>query len=600
MKQYSSEISVQYLVALLKEHGIKRVIASPGTTALSFVASLQYDPYFEMYSCVDERSAAYMAVGMAAETNEPVVITCTGATASRNYLPALTEAYYRKLPILAVTGTQYEGRIGDLHSQLIDRSSLQKDVAVYSVHIPGLVETSSFEEKRHIQADINRALTALTRRGGGPVHINLQTLYSRDFSVSKLPEVKTIKRMSYATIDSFPEMTDGRIGIFVGSHNTFSKELTEAIDKFCASRNAVVFCDHTSGYYGKYKVNFSLVAVQATYTSPLCHLDLCIHIGEISAEYGSVGMPKKEVWRVSDDGEIRDQFNTLTYLFEMTESDFFNYYTLRDVKEQRGYLDACNEEYQRIFNKIPELPFTNVWVASQIAHQLPDGSVLHLGILNSTRSWNLFKLPINITSYANVGGFGIDGGVSSLIGASLIHKDKLYFGVIGDLAFFYDMNSLGNRHVGNNVRLLIVNNGRGTEFRNFYHVGSTFGDDADPFIAAAGHFGNQSRKLVKHFAEDLGYEYISANNKEEFLKVYERFIDPKIGDKPIVFEIFTDSSEESNALKTIWNIETTRTGALKNELKKKAIKLYQTETGATIMRLVGKNGLSIIRKFLSK
>lgn len=149
MKQYSSELSVQYLVALLKAHNIKRVIASPGTTALSFVASMQCDPFFEMYSCVDERSAAYMAVGLAAETNEPVVITCTGATASRNYLPALTEAYYRKLPILAVTGTQYEGRIGDLHSQLIDRSSIQKDVAVLSVHIPGLVETSSFEEKRH-------------------------------------------------------------------------------------------------------------------------------------------------------------------------------------------------------------------------------------------------------------------------------------------------------------------------------------------------------------------------------------------------------------------------------------------------------------------
>ena len=217
MKQYSSELSVQYLVALLKAHNIKRVIASPGTTALSFVASMQCDPFFEMYSCVDERSAAYMAVGLAAETNEPVVITCTGATASRNYLPALTEAYYRKLPILAVTGTQYEGRIGDLHSQLIDRSSIQKDVAVLSVHIPGLVETSSFEEKRHAQVEMNRAITALTRHGGGPVHINLQTLYSWDFSVAKLPEVKMVRRMTYGTVEQFTEMEEGIIGIVVGS-----------------------------------------------------------------------------------------------------------------------------------------------------------------------------------------------------------------------------------------------------------------------------------------------------------------------------------------------------------------------------------------------
>lgn len=598
MKQYSSELSVQYLVALLKAHNIKRVIASPGTTALSFVASMQYDPFFEMYSCVDERSAAYMAVGLAAETNEPVVITCTGATASRNYLPALTEAYYRKLPILAVTGTQYEGRIGNLHSQLIDRSSIQKDVAVLSVHIPGLVETSSFEEKRFVQVEMNRAITALTRRGGGPVHINLQTLYSRDFSVTTLPKVKVIKRMTYGTIDQFPEMPKGRISIFVGSHNTFNQELTNAIDGFCASRNAVVFCDHTSGYYGKYKVNFSLVAVQEAYRSPLTKIDLCIHIGEISAEYGSIAMPKKEVWRVSEDGEIRDQFNELTNLFEITETDFFRFYTIENVEPQEEYLRACREEYDRVFSKMPEMGFTNIWAASMIAPKLPKGSAIHLGILNTVRSWNLFQIPENVTSFANVGGFGIDGCVSSVIGASFANKKKLYFGVVGDLSFFYDMNSLGNRHVGNNVRLLIVNNGRGTEFRNFYHVGSTFGDDADAYIAAAGHYGKQSKSLVKNYAQDLGYEYMAASTKEEFLAVYERFIKPEITKKPMVFEIFTDSTDESNTLKDVWNIEKTKSDSLKKELKAVAIKLYQTEAGATIIRLIGKKGLGIVRKML--
>ena len=599
MKQYSSELSVQYLVALLKAHNIKRVIASPGTTALSFVASMQCDPFFEMYSCVDERSAAYMAVGLAAETNEPVVITCTGATASRNYLPALTEAYYRKLPILAVTGTQYEGRIGHLHSQLIDRSVLPKDVAVLSVHIPGLVETSNFEEKRHAQVEMNRAISALTRHGGGPVHINLQTLYSWDFSVASLPEVKVVKRMTYGTIDNFPNITHGRIAIFVGSHKTFSNELNDAIDAFCASRNAVVFCDHTSGYYGKYKVNFSLVAVQESYTSPLSKLDLCIHIGEISAEYGSIGMAKNEVWRVSEDGEIRDQFNTLSYIFEMTEVDFFRFYTLENNGNHDEYLQECREEYDRLFKRMPEIGYTNIWAASMIVPKLPKGCALHLGILNSVRSWNLFELPVGVTSFANVGGFGIDGCVSTVIGASLVNRDKLYFCVVGDLAFFYDMNSLGNRHVGNNIRLLIVNNGKGTEFRNFYHVGSTFGDDADAFIAAAGHYGKQSRSLIKNYARDLGYEYLSASNREEFLSVYERFVTPEITDKPMVFEIFTDSIEESNALKKVWNIETTQSGVLKNRVRKTAVKLYQTPLGNSIIKILGKNGLSIVRKMLS-
>lgn len=109
---YSEEKNVQVLLALLKANNIKRVIASPGSTNVCIVASMQSDPYFEMYSCVDERSAAYMACGIAEETGEPVVLSCTGATSSRNYMPAMTEAFYRKLPIIAITSSQMSERIG--------------------------------------------------------------------------------------------------------------------------------------------------------------------------------------------------------------------------------------------------------------------------------------------------------------------------------------------------------------------------------------------------------------------------------------------------------------------------------------------------------
>lgn len=102
---YTNDKSTQIVLSLLKEHGIRKVIVSPGTTNIALVASMQCDPWFEMYSCVDERSAAYMACGLASESGEPVVITCTEATASRNYFPGLTEAHYRKLPILAITGS---------------------------------------------------------------------------------------------------------------------------------------------------------------------------------------------------------------------------------------------------------------------------------------------------------------------------------------------------------------------------------------------------------------------------------------------------------------------------------------------------------------
>ena len=177
---YTDERNVQIVIALLKAHGIRRVIASPGTTNMTFVVSVQNDPWFQLWSSVDERSAAYLACGMAAETGEPVVISCTGATASRNYLPGLTEAYYRKLPVLAITSTRGNHKIGHLIDQQIDRRNIPNDVSMESVTLP-MVKDSEDEHICEIEA--NKAILALFLNGGGPAHINLYTRYSKNFSV---------------------------------------------------------------------------------------------------------------------------------------------------------------------------------------------------------------------------------------------------------------------------------------------------------------------------------------------------------------------------------------------------------------------------------
>lgn len=136
--RYTNERNIQMVIALMKAHNIHKVVASPGTTNITFVASIQDDPFFEIYSSVDERSAAYIACGLSEESGEAVALTCTGATASRNYLSGLTEAYYRKLPILAITSTQHVGRIGQNIAQVIDRTEIQNDVAKLSVQIPAI------------------------------------------------------------------------------------------------------------------------------------------------------------------------------------------------------------------------------------------------------------------------------------------------------------------------------------------------------------------------------------------------------------------------------------------------------------------------------
>jgi len=194
-------------------------------------------------------------------------------------------------------------------------------------------------------------------------------------------------------------------------------------------------------------------------------------------------------------------------------------------------------------------------------------------------------LPPSVESSCNVGGFGIDGCLSTLLGASLANKDRLHFGVLGDLAAFYDLNSLGNRHVGPNLRILLVNNGKGTEFRQYGHHAAIHGDDTDQYIAAAGHFGNKSVRLIRHYAEDLGFEYLSASDKTEFEAVYQHFLNGNIMDRPILFEVFTNSSDESSALELIRSIE-------KETLENKAKGLAKKALGTT--------GVNIFRKALGK
>ena len=549
MIKYSTNKTVRIIIAILKGHKIRNIVISPGTTNFMLVASLQNDPWFNIKSSADERSAAYIACGWAAESKEPVVLSCTGATASRNYLPALTEAFYRKLPVLAITSINDSAMPGQNTPQVIDRSQLPKDVVKISVSINEVHDDPS---ARKCILLANQAILELFRHGGGPAHINLTTKMTTDFSTDPLPSPRIIKRLfdsqEFPSIDNF-----SRIGIFIGSHRPFNEEETKSIEQFCEKYKAVVLCDQTSNYRGKHRFLCAYVGSQEHLQRSQYNLELLIDLGEVSGDYYQLS--GDEIWRVSPDGEIRDRFGKLKKVFEMEELQFFNYYNDHGMgnKSNDNYEGALRDLDHEIRKKTPELPFSNIWIASQTAPMIPDNCVIHFGILNTLRAWNFFETPPNVTTFSNVGGFGIDGDVSTLIGASFVHPKKLYFGIVGDLAFFYDMNSIGNRHIGKNIRLMVINNGKGTEFRNYSHPASILGNAADEFVAAGGHYGNKSRSLLKHYAKDLGFDYIAASNKEEFTQKIKDFVSPTISEKSIIMEVFTDSQKESEALYLLRN-----------------------------------------------
>lgn len=582
---YTDEINTQILIQLLKAHGIKKVIASPGATNINFVSSIQQDEWFEIYSVVDERSAAYVACGMAEESGEPVVLSCTGATASRNYMSALTEAFYRKLPILAVTSTKFLGRIGHNEPQVIDRTSQLNDIVNYSVQVP---ICNSSEEKWSCNTKINTALLELKRNGGGPVHINLETTLSRNHSVKVLPKERIIKRYGYG--DELPEINKDKIGVFVGAHSKWSDEFTKIVDKFCEKYNAVVLCDQTSNYRGKYRVLANLILNQTKSKIKCNDFDLIINIGNVSGAYAQFN--SKEVWRVNPDGIVRDTYRNLKNVFEMSEKYFFEFYTQKDINKNSSeciFINEWKNKYEELYNLIPELPFSNIWIAKTIAPQIPKNSIVHLAILNTLRSWNFFETPKWVDVYSNTGGFGIDGILSTAIGAALASPKKNVFCIIGDLAFFYDMNALGIRDLPNNLKILIINNGKGTEFRNYNHHAALLGESADRYVAAANHNGAKSSCLVKHYSEDLGLNYTKASNKEEFIEEVKKFLNVDNNNKKaMVFEVFTNSEDESKALELINTLEVDTSIIIKEKTK------------GAIKKIIGNTNLNSIKKIIKK
>lgn len=580
---YSTNQNVQILVALLKEHGIRNIIASPGTTNLELVVSLQHDKFFNMYSCVDERSAAYMACGLATETGEPVVITCTEATASRDYYPGLTEAYHRKLPVLAVTGLHDYRFVGHLEPQVIDRSVSPVDSMKKKINLCVIKDENDYNNSI---LKINEALLELKRRDYGPVHINIPWNGGNfNFSVTELPKVRKIERFFFD--QDLPPIKARKIAVLIGGHGDWSEDRAKALDGFCSTYNAIAICDHTSKYYGKYRAQCTMIAAQKVKSEILANIELLIHIGE---EFGDDTTKKElmqvgEVWRVSPDGELRDTFGKLTKVFEMPEKFFFASYT----KKERGndsYINDYSKEIQSIENNIPQLPFSSIYLAQQMSKKLPAGSMLHLGPSDSVRAWNYFRLRDGVKSRFNSGCRGIDGCVSALIGASLADPSKLYFGVVGDLTFFYDMNALGNRHVQNNVRLMVVNNDGGNIFRHNGHATQVWlgYENTNKYVAAGGHFGKQSHSLLKHYAEDLGFEYLSATNKDEFDHALEKFTSSKKNPKPIVFEVFTESKNDSNAFDLMGSILLDSKGQAK----------------AVVKSILGEQGTAFMKKIIKK
>ncbi len=539
----SNRDNIQILVELLKKHDISRLVINPGGTNIAFVRAVQDDPFFTCYSVVDERSAVYFAIGLYLQTGKTIALCCTSAQATRNYIPGLTEAFYKRVPLLAITMMKHPRFTYQEYMQAPDQSSLPADSVKKSFVLPYI---SDVNDVFHAIRVANQAILELSRNGMGPVQLCVPWL---DYSIEGArPLVRSMHRYSIGD-DWNVSLSGKKVMLVIGEHRPFAEEDRELINEFSDKFDAVIYTNHLSNFSSDRCVssNLLLSVIEKEKFKDLAP-DVLISIGGQTGDYPFYRMLSRpefegiEHWRVAPDGNVVDTYDKLVNVFQCDDWYFFKHFVSdSDYSSGKGgasYLDGWLAAEANL-NRAVSVPFSNVSIAQYLSPLIPGGSVVQFSILNSLRVWDLFELDESVSCFSNVGAFGIDGGMSTLIGQSFA-TDALCFMVVGDLAFLYDINSLSIRGIRSNVRILLINNGGGFEFK----LGTGHDKETDRYIAAAGHF-----KTARGWAEDCGFEYLSAKSEEEFEAFAKRFVGES--DYPIILEAFVTDDNEALAYEKI-------------------------------------------------
>lgn len=547
MKQFSSKRSIQILAHLLKEYGIFDIVISPGSRNAPLAIHFSETDDFNCYSIVDERSAAFVGMGMAKSIKKPVALTCTSGSAAANYYPAITEAFYQNTPLLILTADRPIDFVDIFDGQTIR----QKDL--YQQHSYGdfqLLEDAMENADDENFSIIKKAIEVCFEKQG-PVHINIpleEPLYNM---VSELPNFlpveKTIREVHYELPPNLVAEwnTSKRIMILVGTRD-YSEELEMQLTQLVKNHSVVVLKEANSNlkhdkffaHIDRYIFNFNEADFK-TYAP-----DLLITVGQnvVSKkvkQFLRKANPKCH-WHI-DEVWHPDTFFALTEKIKATPEKFFSkllkfislepspYFNLWDVLRDKR--DLKHDEY------CVGTPFSDFKLFEMLSNQLPENINLHISNSSAIRYAQLFDFDKN-RIYCNRGTSGIDGSTSTAMGFA-IKSQKQTVLVTGDMSFFYDINGLWNNYIPPYTRIIVFNNGGGDIFKIIPGPSST--NALDEFILTKHH--KNAENLAKHF----GFAYTKVDDEITLSRILDNFF--KHDEKAKILEVDTSAIENAEVLK---------------------------------------------------
>lgn len=542
---YPVKKNILQVVALLKAYSIEHIVLSPGSRNAPLLQAFSQDPYFKCQVIVDERNAAFHAIGIMQKIQKPVAVCCTSGTALLNYAPAVAEAYYQQLPLIVLSADRSPEWIGQMDGQTVPQANVFGSFVKKSVHIP---EIQNDNDEWYCNRLINEALISATKNEHGPVHINIpisEPLF--DYSVTQLPSVRRIHApMVKKSVDIHPfadKWNRAKRRMIIVGQQFESEELTKRLEELSEKSDCIILTEHISNCVSPLFVsNFdTLLSVAPMEVKEALKPDLVINFGGhiVSKQLKHVlrANTPHEHWHLSQSGEVVDLFQSLTQAIETDTIDFLSQLATSINQETiHAYNNLWHKYSQCIHEPENDTVLTDITITGDFLKQLPKGASLHLANSSVIRNAQLYKLDESIEVYCNRGTNGIESSLPSAIGFASVSDAPTYL-VIGDLSFFYAVNALWNIDHIQNLRILLINNGGGGIFHQLPKLNESASIDK---YVAAGH--NIS---AKKWAEAANIDYRSVKEINELKKNIIDFTDHK-STKSIMLEIQTHISNNKH------------------------------------------------------
>lgn len=553
---------IQHLAAICRQKGVEYAIISPGSRCAPLIIAFNRMKGISCLSIIDERSAGFVALGIAQQTKKVVALICTSGSAILNYAPALAEAFYQKIPLLVLSADRPNEWIDQGENQSINQNEVYRNYIKKSYQLPLQINTD--KDLWYSDRIISEALNTCLHPDFGPVHINiplrepLYNLVEDDFPKPKIIEFEkpnfSLSATAFESLGAFWKK-QAKILIVVGSHKERSIALEEKLQLLSNQENILILKESISNIYGTHFIdqidaNVELIAAhQLENFTPDLVLTLGGGVVSKKLKFWLRSLPKVSHWHLTNSFEHWDIFQALSKVIQVDPILFFEKLLEESFDGTSSYRSDWHQLNERtteaLKHYLSKQTFTDFSLFDFLLKELPEDSLVQLGNSTPVRYANLLHVEAdqNLQINSNRGVSGIDGVLSTAAGASIAKSNQLCFCITGDVAALYDSNALMNKHLGANFKLIIINNGGGNIFKII--PGPSKLDELETF------FETKHDIHFEHLAAMYQFEYFQVSAFNELESQFNKFVGETA--KPAVLEINTDGEASADALRNYFN-----------------------------------------------